>query len=119
MHAGLASFIATAPVLHAIEPFRRFIRAAARPYRSTRTGKTYLGEGQPVIVCPTFRKGPESTTVFRGTLEEAGFRVYDWGLGMDMGPGSIRLSSCLRRLEERVIDVVESDGAPVTLLGWG
>ena len=119
MQGALSSFISTAPVLHALQPFRRFMKTVARPVKVTRTGRIYLGEGQAVIVCPTFRRGPESTAVFRGTLEEAGFAVYDWGLGYDMGPGAIRLSSCLRRLEERVIDVVEAQGQPVSIIGWG
>ena len=119
MHAAIASFVSHAPGLNGFTPFKRFLQTSMRPYRATRTGKIYLGNGQPAIVCPTFRKGPEHTAVFRSTLQEAGFSAYDWGLGFDMGPGSIRLSSCLRRLEERVIDVVEAEGQPVTLVGWG
>ena len=119
MHAAIASLVSQTPLLQDFAPVRRLLQSSSRPFRATRTGKIYLGNGQPVIVCPTFRKGPEHTAAFRATLGEAGFSPYDWGLGFDMGPGSIRLSSCLRRLEERVIDVVEAQGQPVSLVGWG
>lgn len=77
------------------------------------------GDGQPVIVFPLQGTGPESTAQLRGLLQELGFRPYDWGHGVDRGPGQMGLSRWLRKLEECVIDVFEATQAPVTLLGWG
>jgi hypothetical protein len=116
-HAGIASFISTAPMVHALEPLRRFMRTASRPCRHRDTGRVYLGAGQSVVVMPAFQKGPESTAALRDQLGQAGFIAYDWGLGYDMG--ALRLNSCLRRLEEKVIDIFEADHQQVTLLGWG
>jgi hypothetical protein len=117
--AGLSSFISSAPVLDALRhPLRRLLRAA-RPYRHTAQGKIYLGDDQPVMVFPVFGGGPQSTAKLRNILAEAGFAAYDWGLGVDTGPGEFGLSQSLRRLEEQVIEVFETERHAVTLLGWG
>lgn len=81
--------------------------------------RLYQGEGQPVLVFPRQRTGPESTAALRETLAQNGFRPYDWGLGVDEGPGARGLHRWLRKLEECVIDAFEATQAPVTLLGWG
>lgn len=118
-HAGLSSF-SPAPVLDALyQPFRKFLQRATQLSRRTSEGKIFLGEGQPVMVFPPFCGGPESTATLREQLDEAGFASYDWGLGIDTGPGELGLSSALRRLEEQVIEVFETERRPLTLLGWG
>lgn len=90
------------------------------PHTVTPAGtRIYRGEGQPVLVFPRQRTGPESTAALRDLLERAGFRPHDWGQGVDEGPGARGLNRWLRKLEECVIDVFEATQAPVTLLGWG
>ena len=105
----------------ALDSLRQPLRQLFKAPRMCRTahGRVYEGEGQPVIVFPRQGTGPESTAVLRRTLEEAGFRAYDWGQGRDMGPRGMNLPRWLRKLEECVIDVFEVTQAPVTLVGWG
>jgi hypothetical protein len=116
---GFSSFASSAPMLDALQPLRRLLQRASRPYRHTAQGRIYLGEGQPVMVFPLFGGGPESTVKLRTILAEAGFAAYDWGLGVDSGPGEFDLGGCLRRLEEQVIEVFETERRTLTLLGWG
>jgi hypothetical protein len=116
--AGLSSF-SPAPVLEALrQPLRRLMHRM-QPCRHNGDAKLYLGHGQPVMVFPAFGGGPQSTASLRVTLNEAGFATYDWGLGVDTGPGEFGLDRCLRRLEEQVIEIFECERAPITLLGWG
>jgi hypothetical protein len=117
-HAGISSF-APVPVLDALRPLQRMFNRLMQLSRHTDQGKIYLGDGQPVMVFPVFGGGAESTWRLRLALRDAGFRAHDWGLGVDQGPGDAGLSSCLRRLEEQVIEVFEESRRPVTLLGWG
>jgi hypothetical protein len=90
----------------------------AQPSRRNGAHRIYLGEGQPILVMPEFGGGPETTSKFRRVLREAGFTTHDWGLGVDNGPPN-GLSSLLRQIEERVIDVIEADRRAVTLVGFG
>jgi len=117
--AGFSSF-STAPVLLALrEPLRRLIQRATQPYRQSGEARIYLGEGQPVMVFPAFGGGAASTAPMRRILDQARFKTYDWGLGIDTGPGEFGLDRCLRRLEEQVIEIFEAVRAPITLLGSG
>jgi hypothetical protein len=116
--AGFSSFSAR-PVLEALRhPLRRLVREAGHPSLQSAGGKIYLGEGQPVMAFPVLGGGPESTARLRGALARAGFSAYDWGLGLDSGPGEYGLDRCLRRLEEQVIELFEAERRPITLLGW-
>jgi pimeloyl-ACP methyl ester carboxylesterase len=116
--AGFSSF-SPRPVLDALRhPLRRLVRDVACPSLQTAGGKVYLGEGQPVMVFPVLGGGAESTVRLRAALARAGFSAYDWGLGLESGPGEFGLDQCLRRLEEQVIELFEAERRPITLLGW-
>ena len=118
-HGGLFA-ISPASVLDSLrQPLRRFLHRAGQTSRNTAHGRLYLGEGQPVLVLPMFGHGAESTASLRSVLKEAGFGAYDWGLGVDTGPGEFGLDRCLLRIEEQVIEVFEAERSVVTLLGWG
>lgn len=116
--ASLLMGLAPAQALDTLrQPLRQLFNAPRM--RRTALGRVYEGDGQPVIVFPRQGTGPESTAVLRRTLEEAGFRAFDWGHGRDVGPRGMNLPRWLRKLEECVIDVFEVTQAPVTLVGWG
>src|SRR5947209_7332307 len=55
-------------------------RAAAR-----RIARWPRGDGHPVLVIPGFLAGPFSTQLLRDVLRSLNYRVYDWGLGYNMG----------------------------------
>ncbi len=73
------------------------------------------GDGHPVLVIPGFLAGPFSTQLLRNVLRRLGYRVYDWGLGYNMGyRASMKetLPARLRHIHER------SDGCKVSIIGW-
>jgi hypothetical protein len=119
MPHAVVSSSSSVPVIEAFsQPLKRLMRRTFHPFRTTDQGKLYLGEGQPVMVLPLFGEGPESTASLRQTLDDAGFRTYDWKMGVDKGPGHLGLERWLIGLEEQVIEVFESQWQPITLLGW-
>lgn len=73
------------------------------------------GDGHPVLVIPGFLAGPLSTQLLRDVLRRLGYRVYDWGLGYNVGyRASMReaLPARLRHIHQR------ADGRRVSLIGW-
>ncbi|MBV8179158.1 MAG: alpha/beta hydrolase [Mycobacterium sp.] len=73
------------------------------------------GDGHPVLVIPGFLAGPGSTQLLRNVLRRLGYRVYDWGLGYNVGyhPSMKEtLPARLRHIRER------SGGRAVSLIGW-
>jgi alpha-beta hydrolase superfamily lysophospholipase len=73
------------------------------------------GDGHPVLVIPGFLAGPGSTQLLRNVLRRLGYRVYDWGLGYNVGyrPSMKEtLPARLRYIRER------SGGRTVSLIGW-
>ncbi len=114
------AFRARIPLRHMLDairqPWSRLLHGASR---RTADGKLYVGQGQPVMVFPVFGGGPGSTARLRNVLDQAGFTSYDWGQGVDKGPGALGLNHCLGLLEEQVIDAFEIERRPVTLVGWG
>lgn len=73
------------------------------------------GDGHPVLVIPGFLAGPLSTDLLRNVLRRLGYRVYDWGLGYNMGYRASMnetLPARLRHIRER------ADGRRVSLIGW-
>src|ERR1700732_1529626 len=78
-----------------------------------RTGLEYLAalaaarprvDAHPVLVIPGFLAGPFSTQLLRDVLRRLGYRVYDWGLGYNVGyRASVKetLPSRLRHIRER------------------
>ena len=71
-----------------------------------------VGRGRPVMVIPGFLASDFSTLILRRTLEEAGYRVHGWGLGMNLGARS----DLLDRLEYRLNRAGRH--GPVSLVGW-
>ena len=73
------------------------------------------GDGHPVLVLPGFLAGPGSTQLLRNVLRRLGYRVYDWGLGYNMG----YRASMTETLPARLHHIRErADGRRVSLIGW-
>jgi hypothetical protein len=100
-------------------PFSQLLREAGSlivlramslmPVSARRRG---VGEGRPVMVIPGFLATDFSTSILRRTLEAAGYRVYGWGLGLNLGARK----DLLERLEAQ-LDRAARHG-PVSLVGW-
>jgi dienelactone hydrolase len=73
------------------------------------------GDGHPVLVLPGFLAGPGSTQLLRNVLRRLGYRVYDWGLGYNMG----YRASMTETLPARLHHIRErAGGRRVSLIGW-
>ena len=73
------------------------------------------GDGHPVLVLPGFLAGPLSTDLLRNVLRTLGYRVYDWGLGYNMGYRPTMRESLparLHHIRER------TGGRRVSIIGW-
>lgn len=117
-HTGLLSGLSPLDALDTLgQPLRGLMPAPLG--RRTPAARLHQGAGQPVLVFPREGAGPESTAALQRTLQQAGFRPFDWGLGVDHGPQGMGLPRWLRKLEDGLIDAFEVTQAPVTLLGWG
>ena len=112
--------MATAPLIESkAPPLGYFLREAAallelrwKSLVPPRHDAPSIGAGRPVLVIPGFLATDHSTTVLRNALRAAGFRVYGWGLGMNLGARSDlfdRIEGQLERAHRR---------GPVTLIGW-
>jgi pimeloyl-ACP methyl ester carboxylesterase len=80
-----------------------------------RIAKWPHGDGHPVLVLPGFLAGPRSTELLRNVLRRLNYRVYDWGLGYNMGyrPSMKEsLPARLHHIRER------TGGRRVSLIGW-
>ncbi|HYD74438.1 alpha/beta hydrolase [Ramlibacter sp.] len=117
-HTGLLSGLSP---IHARDSLAQplFDLVPAPAARQAPEARLYPGDGQPVLVFPREGAGPESTADLQRTLQQAGFRAFDWGLGVDNGPQGMGLARWLRKLEDGLLDAYEATQAPLTLLGWG
>lgn len=80
-----------------------------RPVHAVEGG---VGKGRPVIVIPGFLATDHSTTIMRRTLRAAGYRVYGWGLGINMGARE----DLFERIEVQFERAARR--GPVTVIGW-
>ncbi len=72
------------------------------------------GDGHPVLVLPGFTADDGSTRILRQTLRRLGHRVHGWRQGRNLG-----LRGDLRdRLVDRVDDLVQQAGQPLSIVGW-
>ncbi len=72
------------------------------------------GNGQPVMVCPGFLAGDNSTYLLRRYLGQQGFKPFPW----KMGPNPGLQHAIYRRLERRVRGLYKAYGKEVSLVGW-
>ncbi len=70
-------------------------------------------DGHPVFVIPGFLSTEKSTLYLRQFLSKKGYNVYDWGLGRNLGK-----IKDLDILLERIDEIYESTGKPISLIGW-
>jgi pimeloyl-ACP methyl ester carboxylesterase len=69
-------------------------------------------DGPPALVIPGFLASDRTTMDVRRAFARAGWRVYPWALGMNLGAKADTLDLLGRRLSEIY------DGRPVLLVGW-
>jgi pimeloyl-ACP methyl ester carboxylesterase len=68
----------------------------------------------PVLVLPGLLASDASTRPLRRALRRLGHRVHGWRLGVNVGP----TRRCVAGLRDRLADLADRHGAPVTLIGW-
>jgi pimeloyl-ACP methyl ester carboxylesterase len=72
------------------------------------------GDGHPVLVLPGLLADDASTRVLRSVLRRLGYRVHGWRLGRNIGP----TARCVQGMRDRVDDLSDRYGRPVSLVGW-
>jgi pimeloyl-ACP methyl ester carboxylesterase len=84
---------------------------AARPAMVPRLPQ---GDGHPVLVLPGLLTDDASTRVLRSVLRRQGYRVHGWRLGRNIGP----TARCVQGMRDRLDDLSDRYGRPVSLVGW-
>lgn len=69
---------------------------------------------QPVMLLPGFGAHPLRMRRMKKALEDAGHSVYEWGLGLNLGPTPENFAFLLGRVSR----IAAQEGAPVALVGW-
>jgi pimeloyl-ACP methyl ester carboxylesterase len=72
------------------------------------------GDGHPVLVLPGLLAGDRSTSPLRGTLRKLGYCVHGWQLGINIGP----TAKCVDGMRDRVAELADRHGTPITIVGW-
>lgn len=67
-----------------------------------------------VMLLPGFGAHPARMRPMARALEHAGHRVFDWGLGFNLGPTAQNFAFLLGR----TASIARLEGAPVALVGW-
>lgn len=72
-----------------------------------------IGRDHVVLVVPGFLAADIMTRPLRRYLERCGFRVFGWGMGLNLGP-TPRLLAGLR---QRLTDLRRLEGGPISVIG--
>ena len=72
------------------------------------------GDGHTALVLPGFLADDRSTLALRAYLGSLGYKACGWGLGRNVGP----TREILEAIEQRLLGLADSAGAPVSLVGW-
>ncbi|MEJ8839526.1 esterase/lipase family protein [Ramlibacter sp. AN1133] len=114
MPSSSLSFRAPSLALLATEPLRALLEFCAVGLAQP---ATVQGDGHPVIVYPGLGAGSVNTAQLRSHLEDCGYDVYDWELGVNTGPEG-HFDDWLAALVARVREVHARHGRKVSLVGW-
>ncbi|HET9630091.1 MAG TPA: alpha/beta hydrolase [Novosphingobium sp.] len=68
----------------------------------------------PVMLLPGFGAHPARMRPMASCLESAGHKVYEWGLGFNLGPTPANFAFLLARVRS----IARTCGEPVALVGW-
>ena len=71
------------------------------------------GDGHPVMVLPGFLGDDGYNAALRRFLTRLDYAVHGWGMGRNLGPRD----GVLEKLRDRLHDLVDRHGAPVSLVG--
>lgn len=71
------------------------------------------GDGHPLLLIPGFLASDRSLIAMRGYLKSLGYDTYTWGLGRNMG----KPEHLFEHLPEKLLEIAQSSGEPVSLVG--
>jgi hypothetical protein len=72
------------------------------------------GDRHPVLVLPGFTGSDQSTVPLRWFLRSQGYWTHGWQLGRNLGP----THRVLLGMEQRLVELHERHGRPVSIVGW-
>lgn len=97
-----------------IEHWQAARRAAALAAAMCEAPQPVPAHSRPVMLLPGFGTHPARMKPLATSLEQAGHRVSDWGLGFNFGPSEDRFA----RLVDRVATMARREEQPLVLVGW-
>ena len=103
----------------AMEPLRGAIAHLVGGFTASKVAATVpQGHGEPALVIPGLGTSALSTRTLRKFLRGAGYQVYDWGLGRNVGPRG-GIDAWLAPLQVRLEEISRKNGGTrVHLVGW-
>jgi pimeloyl-ACP methyl ester carboxylesterase len=115
MYQNFAPADFSAPSLSLLLSEAGVVGAWARGIRyNQRIADAHRGDGRPVMILPGFMVSGARMAFLRKTLDRAGYRTFDWGLGRNLGV----TADMLDRFDVQ-IDAIEREAkGPITLIGW-
>lgn len=98
------------------ELHRAGLELASLPLAAPLLALAPRGDGSPVLVLPGFITSDRSTKLLRGYLERLGYDAHAWKLGHNLGPKAIGQEG--EKLAARLVEIFETSGQKVSLVGW-
>ena len=71
------------------------------------------GDGHPVMILPGFMGSKYSTKVLRDFVGKLGYKVYDWGMGRNLGKVEY-----IDLMAESIDEIYQKTGQKISLIGW-
>jgi pimeloyl-ACP methyl ester carboxylesterase len=103
----------------ATDLWRGMVDAASLPIGALALSRVPKGDGHAVLVLPGFMSTDHTTLPLRWFLSQAGYRVYPWGLGINLGFSTEYDYDIEALVEHRLKEVfIESGDRTITLIGW-
>jgi pimeloyl-ACP methyl ester carboxylesterase len=93
---------------------RAFIELGATLMSSPLLRRAPSGDGHPVLVFPGLIAGDTTTILMRNFLNKLGYASYAWEQGLNLGPRPGVVEACVERVQE----LRQRHGQPVSLIGW-
>lgn len=101
-------------IINSLLEFRAGMEACALPCAYPFLKRAKRGDGRAVLLIPGFTASDNATWFVRKYLQDLGYQVYGWGLGVNNGLSADKFDA----LEQRLADIYQQRGEPVSLIGW-
>jgi pimeloyl-ACP methyl ester carboxylesterase len=106
---------APSKLLWAAEVPRGAFGLASLLWAGAKLGAGAKGDGRPILILPGLVNSDRSNFLMRSYLKWLGYHVEGWGLGRNLGTKAVGTNG--EKLVERIRQLHDQTGQPVTLIG--